>query len=248
MKQTIKISAAALAIASLATAFAQDVEETEVEETQAAVAVEQSESVGWTPIALGIATPIQLPWGWRKWDVFGLDLNLLYSDAPRVYGLEAGLVAVQTTEPSKGLFLSLACNAAREDVAGVRATIGVNYCGTDIKGVDIGGLGLRRGIYGVGLNLLGAIQKNMCGVEISGLGNFDSIESYGVSIAGVCNMARSASGLQMAIVYNGTDELSGCQIGLVNFADECVSGFQIGLINIILSNQVKVLPFVNGYF
>ena len=45
-----------------------------------------------------------------------------------------------------------------------------------------------------------------------------------------------------------TEELHGAQISLVNYADYCPSGFQIGLVNIIMSNQIKVLPLVNGYF
>ncbi|MBR4603788.1 MAG: hypothetical protein IKO43_02960, partial [Kiritimatiellae bacterium] len=129
-----------------------------------------------------------------------------------------------------------------------RATLGVNYCGGTVRGFEVDSIGIRDSVYGVDLNILGAVQKNECGLEISTLGNFSSVESYGVTIAGVCNMARTAYGLQAAILFNQTEQLNGCQISLVNFADECVAGFQIGLINIILSNQVKVLPFLNGYF
>ena len=266
MKEMMKIGAAALAVAAFVPAFAQEVaavdQAVEAEEPVAVVAAAEAEtetegetegecvyeSVGWTPLALGIATPIQLPWGWRKWDVFGLDLNLIYSDTPTMYGLDIGLLALQTREESAGAFFSIAFNGARKDVKGLRATIGVNYCGGTVRGVELDGIGLRESIYGVDLNIVGAVQKNMCGVEISTLGNFSSVESYGVTLAGVCNMARSAYGLQMSILFNQTEALNGCQVALVNFADECVSGFQIGLINIILSNQVKVLPFVNGYF
>ena len=48
MKRTIKLATVAFALAAFAQAFAQDVEEKEP-------------TVGWTPIALGIATPVQLP-------------------------------------------------------------------------------------------------------------------------------------------------------------------------------------------
>ncbi len=256
MKEMMKTGIAALAVAAFVPAFAQEVvaaddaaetEEVEVAETETEDEAVR-ESVGWTPLALGIATPIQLPWGWRKWDVFGLDLNLLYSDAPTVHGLDLALVALQTIEDSSGAFASLAFNGARKDVAGFRATLGVNYCGGTVRGFEVDSIGIRDNVYGVDLNILGAVQKNECGLEISTLGNFSSVESYGVTIAGVCNMARTAYGLQAAILFNQTEQLNGCQISLVNFADECVAGFQIGLINIILSNQVKVLPFLNGYF
>ena len=48
MNRLMKTGIAALAIAAVAPAFADDVEEEGV--------------VGWTPIALGLATPVQLPW------------------------------------------------------------------------------------------------------------------------------------------------------------------------------------------
>ena len=74
MNRTIKIGFAALALAAVAPAFAQN-------ETNA------EGPVGYTPVAIGLATPVQLPWGLNRWDVYGLDLNLFYSDAPTMVGL-----------------------------------------------------------------------------------------------------------------------------------------------------------------
>ena len=45
-------------------------------------------SYGWSALAIGLATPVQLPWGIEKWDIFGLDLNLGYSDSMKMYGWE----------------------------------------------------------------------------------------------------------------------------------------------------------------
>ena len=61
MKHSFKIGIAALAIAAAAPALAQE------QETKA------DEAIGWTPVALGLATPVQLPWGLNRWDVYGLD-------------------------------------------------------------------------------------------------------------------------------------------------------------------------------
>ena len=72
MKNPVKFGLAALALAAVLPASAAEVE---VEEDEGAV--------GWTPIAFGLASPVQLPWGRAQWDVFGLDLNILYSDAPK---------------------------------------------------------------------------------------------------------------------------------------------------------------------
>jgi hypothetical protein len=65
------VFAAALAV----TVRAQDVEEVE------------EGAVGWTPVAVSLASPVQLPWGHARWDVFGLDLGLFITDRPRYMAL-----------------------------------------------------------------------------------------------------------------------------------------------------------------
>ena len=235
MNRTLKMGIAALALAAVAPAFAQDAEEME-------------DTVGWTPVALGLATPVQLPWGIDRWDVYGLDFNLFYSDAPHMAGLDFGGFATLTRRSSKGLVLSLLCNGAMQDVYGVRITCGLNICPKTVKGAEIGMLAFRDTICGFDANFLGSAQHNICGLQIAGLANVTSTESYGCTVAGACNLARTAYGLQLAIFYNMTDELHGAQVGLVNYVDYCPNGFQIGLINIIRSNVWPVLPFVNGCF
>ncbi len=220
MNRMMKLVVAAVAFTAVTTAVA--------EESQTV----RSEAIGWTPIALGIATPIQLPWGLGSWDVRGVDLNLLYADAPSLMGLQVAGLA----------------NYNREDVYGLRATLGANITKCTVYGMDAGMFAYRGAIYGFDANFLGSANKTVYGVQASGILNMTEQDSHGVSIAGIANLAREQHGLQVAALYNMTDELNGCQIGLVNFADHCPAGFQIGLVNIILSNQIKVLPFVNGYF
>ena len=82
MKRLIKTGIAAIAIAAVAPAFAEEVEE--------------DRAVGWTPLAIGIATPVQLPWGIATWDVFGLDVNLFYTDSLKMYGLGVGGLGLTT--------------------------------------------------------------------------------------------------------------------------------------------------------
>ena len=88
MNRIIKLGIASLAIAAAAHTFAQ--------ETEAPV----RDQKGWTPVAIGLATPVQLPWGLDAWDVFGLDLNVFYSDAPMMYGIDIGGLAAATTWPA----------------------------------------------------------------------------------------------------------------------------------------------------
>ena len=240
MKKTMKFGFAALAIATSTIAFAADVEvETENE----------YEAIGWTPIAFGIASPVQLPWGSHTWDVFGLDLNALWSDAPKMYGLGIGGVAMATRDDLIGLQVSGLCNWATKDVYGMRATLGANISFGTVYGFDAGCAAYRDGdMWGWDTEFLGSYQQNFWGLQIAGILNLSLQQSYGCSIAVGGNMAKVAYGCQCAGVFNFTDELHGCQIGVVNFAKECPWGFQIGLVNIIMDNKIKVLPIVNGYF
>ncbi len=235
MKQLIKVGIVSVAIAATAPSFAQET-------------ISEEGPIGWTPVALGVATPVQLPWGINRWDVFGLDLNVFYSDAPTMCGLDIGGLASVVRDNLYGLQIGGLLNLNCDDVYGARVSLGLNYCGQTVYGFDAGLVGYRDKLVGCDVEFLGSVQRNITGLAIGGLANITAVQSYGCTIAGLTNLARTSYGLQLALAFNMTDELHGAQIGLVNYADYCPSGFQIGLINIIMSNQWKVLPIVNGYF
>ncbi|MBR7180275.1 MAG: hypothetical protein IKD42_01470 [Kiritimatiellae bacterium] len=237
MKLKFKSAVAAMAVAASAVAYADNTQEKDCVET-----------VGWTPVAVGLASPVQLPWGLAAWDVYGLDLGLFYTDAPKMYGLDvAGLASVTRCNLS-GLQVSGLLNFGLVDVYGLRATIGLNLCKATVYGADLGLVGLREKLVGFDAEFIGSAQHAMTGVQVAGLANVVDGEACGCSLALGTNLARTVSGAQVALVFNMAEELHGAQIGLVNFVDYCPNGFQIGLVNIILSNQVKVLPIVNGCF
>lgn len=237
MNKMLKIGIAALAISTVCPSFAQDVEE----ETDSSV-------IGFTPVAIGLATPVQLPWGLNRWDVFGIDFNLFYSDAPKMYGIDFGGLATLTRDTTVGLVVGGLGNFSFSDIYGLRVTCGLNYTEKSVWGADIGLLGVRDMLTGLDVNLLGSFQQQNCGLQVSGLANFAKVKSHGVNIAGIANIADKAYGLQLALVFNMTKELHGAQIGLINYTEDCPSGFQIGIVNLILQNRIKFLPIVNGYF
>jgi hypothetical protein len=189
-----------------------------------------------------------MPFGMNKWDVFGIDINLLYSDAPKVYGLNVGGLAAVTRNNLAGLQVAALANYAVENVYGARVALGINIAKKSVYGLEIGGFALRPEIYGCDIELVGSYQRKIAGVSIAGITNIATEKTLGAAIAVGCNITHTTKGVQIAGIYNHTIELNGCQIALVNYADECVSGFQIGLLNFIMSNQLKVLPFINGYF
>ena len=242
MKSILKIGVAAVAVSAVAPSFAAaDTEEAEV--------APEYEAVGWTPVAIGIASPVQIPWGRGIWDVFGLDLNLIYSDSAKMYGLGLGGAAMATRDDMKGMQLSAFCNWASKDVYGIRATIGGNVAFGNTYGIELGTFGYRQGEFrGLDAEIFGGYEDYLWGVGVAGICNVATEQSYGLELAVGGNYAKVAYGLQLGAIFNFTDELHGFQIALVNYARECPWGLQIGLVNMIMDNTLKVLPLINFYF
>jgi len=236
MNKFIKVGVVALALAA-----------TQSVRAEAEEAVSEEQSYGWTAVAFGLATPVQLPWGWDKWDVFGFDFNIFLSQAPLCYGLQIGGIGNMTSRNMIGFGCGGLFNWSNGKVYGVRTTLGLNYNDGTVYGVDIGAIGWHKDVKGCDIELACCVQDNIVGFNASLLGSYTVNESYGCTM-GALNIADTAYGAQVALAYNQCEELHGCQIGIVNYCRECAWGFQIGLVNIILDNKVKVLPIVNCYF
>ena len=240
MKKSVKFGFVALAFAAAVPAFAENAD-VEVEN--------EYEAIGWTPIAVSLCSPVQVPWGSHTWDVFGLNLGILWSDTPKMYGLGLGTIAMANRDDMFGLGLTACCNWNTKDVYGMRVTPGANIAFGTIYGVDVGAFSYRPGeMWGWDTEFLGNYGSKFWGLQIAGLINLSTEQSYGCSIAVGGNMAKVAYGCQVGGIFNFADELHGCQIGVVNFAKECPWGFQVGLVNIIMENVIPVLPIVNASF
>ena len=240
MKKSIKFGIVALAMSAFTPAFAENAD-VEIEN--------EYEAIGWTPIAVSLCSPVQIPWGSHTWDVFGLNLGILWSDTPKMYGLGLGTLAMANRDDVMGLETTAFCNWATKDVYGMRATLGANITFGTTYGVDMGAFAYRPGdMWGWDTEFLGSYTKNFWGLQIAGLINLTTEQSYGCSIAIGGNMAKRAYGCQVGGIFNFTDELHGAQIGIVNFAKECPWGFQVGIVNIIMENVIPVLPMVNASF
>lgn len=237
MNRMFKVGIAALALAAVSPAFALDNLE-----------VEEEGAVGWTPVAFGLASPVQLPWGHANWDVFGLGLNALYTGEAKMYGLGIGGLGMYTADDMIGLGISGLMNLNAKDVVGLNVTLGANICQGTVYGMQAGAFGYGKDIWGLDVEFLGGMYDNFWGVQIGGLANIVKQQSYGWNVAIGVNIADVAYGWQLAGIFNMAQELHGCQLGVVNFADNCEWGFQIGIVNIIMSNKLKVLPIVNAYF
>lgn len=240
MKKSVKFGFVALAFAAAVPAFAENAD-VEVEN--------EYEAIGWTPIAVSLCSPVQIPWGSHTWDVFGLNLGILWSDTPKMYGLGLGTIAMANRDDMYGLGITACCNWNTKNVYGMRVSPGANIAFGTIYGVDIGAFSYRPGeMWGWDTEFLGNYGSKFWGLQIGGLINLSTEQSYGCSIAVGGNMAKVAYGCQVGGIFNFADELHGAQIGVVNFAKECPWGFQVGLVNIIMENVIPVLPIVNASF
>ena len=181
---------------------------------------------------------MQLPWGIEKWDIFGIDLNLGYSDSMKMYGWEFAFGANTARKCFIGLQTAVGFNYSNEDSYGLVFSL-FNMNNQEFYGLSVDAVGYNRNVYGMEVNVLGSMtEQTMGGFQVSGR----------AQVAIGANFARRVHGLQLALIYNQTDLLWGCQIGIVNMAFACDHGFQIGLVNVIMDNQLPFLPIVNGYF
>lgn len=204
-------------------------------------------SYGYTALAIGIGTPLTLPWGF-DWDVFGLDVNFLYSDCNKMYGIEVGGLANTARLRMIGLQAALGCNFANRDAVGAQVSC-VNICNRTTYGLSIDAVGVNREFLGLSIDGLGAMtDTSVYGLSIAGLSSAVREDMWGWQIAGAATFARRLHGFQTALLMNMTDELRGAQLGLVNYAATCSAGFQIGLVNLIMDNEVPFLPIFNCYF
>ena len=204
-------------------------------------------SYGYTVLALGIGTPFALPWGF-DWDIYGLDVNLVYGDCNKMYGLEVAGLANTARLDMLGLQASIACNFANRDAVGAQVAA-VNLGNRTTYGLAVDFASLHRDFLGVGVDgLIGAYDSEFYGLEVAGLGSAVREDMWGWQIALGANFARRVHGFQTALFFNMTEELRGAQLSLVNYASTCSAGFQIGLLNFIMDNEVPVLPIFNCYF
>ncbi len=217
------------------------------EEVKEYAGAPDAKSYGYTVLAVGLATPATLPWGF-DWDVFGLDVNLLYSDCNKMYGIEVGGLA----------------NVARLDMYGLQAALGFNLANRTAVGGMVSCFNMaNRTTYGLSVDLIG-MNREFEGLSVDGLMMMSDESFYGLGVAGLASavredmwgwqiavgatFARRVHGFQTAIILNMTDELRGAQLGLVNYAATASAGFQVGLVNLIMDNQVPFLPIFNCYF
>jgi hypothetical protein len=218
----------------------------------------------WTPLAVALVTPAQLPP--ESWDVYGLKLDLLAGKCHDMKGLAVG-------------WFSFA-----DDVAGMQITFGATLSESNAYGLQVGAVSIAEremiGLQAGGVNIAGSkmassgsqesaasgrakgmqlsfwvnAAEEVSGVQLSGGawvfvmpgGNEAARRLSGAQFAAIgINRAGEMRGVQVAGLGNKAETASGVQIGLVaNFARR-LSGVQIGLLNFNKGGRLPFFPFVN---
>ena len=211
----------------------------------------------WSPLGIGLAAPIQLPF--TQSDVYGLRLGGFFGYERNVYGLDCGLAEV-----CSGDFVGLQASAlswTEGDAYGVQFGALANV-------VDGGAMALQiacvNTVWGDAVGgQLGLVNytTDFCGVQVGGVINWNVMTSNGLqvglvnanqggfagwAIGGVVNYADSFSGFGCGLV-NVAYEVTGCQLGLVNACDR-MHGVQFGLLNLICNSKLPIMAIVNAAF
>ena len=203
-------------------------------------------SYGYTVLMVGLATPVSLPWDF-DWDVYGLNVNLAYSDCNKMYGLEVAGLGSTARLRMIGLQAALGACYANRDAIGAQVAL-ATVCNRTAYGLSVDAFGMGREFLGFRADLLASMtDSSLYGLSVAGLGSAVREDMWGWQVAAGATFARRVHGLQTAI-FNMTSDLRGAQVGLVNWASTCSAGFQVGLVNIIADNQIPFIPIVNAYF
>ena len=215
----------------------------------------------WSPLGVGIAAPVQLPF--TDTDIYGLRFGGFFGWSRDVFGIDAGVVGLNNG-----------------DLGGVQAGV-FNWSSMDVYGIQLGALanvvnGTFDGIQFGTFNLV--FTEPACGIQVGGVLNYDvalkgvqfaainweSTYFSGWQIGGLANVVKEDCAGFSAGGLNYMNRFAGFQLGGVNLAEECVGlqlglfnganklvGVQIGLLNLVGVDpllNIPVLPIANASF
>lgn len=209
----------------------------------------------WSPLGVGIAAPLQLPF--VDSDVYGLRLGGFFGWNAAMYGLDCDVAALETAS-----FAGVQCSAfswTGENAYGIQAAPAANVVDGDVYGVQLASVNVNWGdVWGLQLGVVDYCNS-FHGVQFGGI-NWNNTPSHGWQAAvananqedfagfmvGAVNYSLRMVGCQVGIVNVG-DVGTGCQIGVVN-AVQRMRGLQIGAVNLICEGPLPIMVIANASF
>ena len=217
-------------------------------------------SWNWSPLGIGIAAPIQLPW--MDSDVYGLRFGGLFGCSRTVYGLDVGLAEICSNEAvgnfagvqasalswtegnAYGLQVAGLANVVKGSTWALQAAF-ANAVWDDCRGLQLGAVNYTVGLKGCQFGLVNWNNLASYGFDV-GLINANQMEFTGWSFGALVNYAETCRGLSCGLV-NCAYDVTGCQLGLVNACDH-MHGVQFGLINMICGSPLPIMVIANAWF
>lgn len=217
-------------------------------------------SWNWSPLGVGIAAPVQLPF--METDVYGIRFGGLFGCNRNVYGIDVGLAEICSNE-SVGNFAGIQASALSwtEGNAyglqfGVLAnvvkgstfawqTAFANAVWEDCRGLQFGAINYTVGLKGLQVGLVNWNELASYGLDI-GLINANQMDFAGWSFGAIVNYADTYRGFACGLV-NCAYDVTGFQLGLINACDH-MHGVQIGLINLICGSPLPIMVLANAWF
>jgi len=212
-------------------------------------------SWSWSPLGIGIAAPIQLPF--MSSDVYGIRLGGLIGYNRNVYGLDAGLLEVAegdfagiqgsgfswTVESAYGIQAAFLANVVGDKTVAIQAAF-ANVTLGEAAGLQAAVVNYSPVFSGLQFGAVNYVESEQFGLSAAAF-NFLRGESCGLEIAGV-NFGGKVVGAQLGFI-NVADEVTGVQIGGIN-ATEKMHGLQLGFINLICRSALPVMVVANATF
>ena len=236
MKKTLLAAALAVGVAGLAKA-------------------EEDRVWAWSPLGIGIAAPLQLPF--TDSDIYGLRLGGIFGWNADMLGVDAGVVSLETAqmagvqgaaftwtvESVYGIQAAAIANVVDGNVFGLQgASVNVDWC--DAWGIQVGVVDYCNSFHGVQVGGFNWNNTSSHGWQTA-VANADQEEFAGLSL-GAVNYALRLTGCQLGVV-NVADSVTGVQIGVFN-AVQRMHGVQIGAVNIISDGPLPIMVIANASF
>ena len=136
---------------------------------------------GWFPIQLALTDPIQVvP---KTWDIYGVRINLIYSENNNVGFADIGLVN-RSAGSQTGFQVGAVLNRVEKNVSGIQIASIMNTCGKNsmVEGLQLGSVNISGDVTGL---QLGAFNRS---------GTMEGLQ------LGVVNTTNSLDGVQFGLI------------------------------------------------
>lgn len=209
----------------------------------------------WSPLGIGIAAPLQIPF--TDSDVCGIRLGGFFSWNADMFGVDAGVVSLETGSMAGIQWSAFTWTA--EGAYGVQCAGLANVVDGNVYGIQVAPVNVDwSDVWGLQVGLVDYCGS-FNGIQFAGM-NWNNTPSYGWQTALVNANQEEFAGLSAGAV-NYSTRLVGCQVGLVNCADSSTGlqvgvvnaaqrahGVQIGFVNMICEGPLPVMVVANASF